>query len=261
MQRVGRVQVLRVVVVVDTGAVGEVVTGRAQGLAAGVAGGKVGQAIGTTDGLDVVHVALAAKVAGGRQVDLEGLAAVVLVVEVGLGGASHFDVVTTKEEERGTAGQANDVEKDNQLHSALGSEVEPLKDVATQEDANAGSRNGNAPRERAGHALAQVELGLQVLGQEEDEARDNDELHAGTQASDDVDLVGQELPGGPGDVLDVLAISVCVVVGPFAVMLVGRLLVLGSDGRVGGMVILFVNVHLDLLFLQCKRVVRCVCCC
>ena len=41
-----------------------------------MAGREVGEAVGAADGLDVVHVALAAKVAGGRQVDLEGLRAV-----------------------------------------------------------------------------------------------------------------------------------------------------------------------------------------
>ena len=38
-----------------------------------MARGEVGEAVGAADGLDVVHVALAAKVAGRRQVDLERL--------------------------------------------------------------------------------------------------------------------------------------------------------------------------------------------
>ena len=61
-----------------TSAVGEVaVAGGAQAGAPRVARGEVGESVGSADGLDVVHVALAAKVAGGREVDLEGLAVVV----------------------------------------------------------------------------------------------------------------------------------------------------------------------------------------
>ena len=39
--------------------------------ASGMAWREVGEAVGAADGLNVVHVALAAEVAGGRQVDLE----------------------------------------------------------------------------------------------------------------------------------------------------------------------------------------------
>jgi hypothetical protein len=49
--------------------------------AAGVAGGEVGQPVGAADGLDVVHVALAPEVAGGRQVDLERVVALVAAKE------------------------------------------------------------------------------------------------------------------------------------------------------------------------------------
>ncbi len=49
--------------------------------AAGVAGREVGQPVGAADGLDVVHVALAAEVAGGRQVDLERVVALVAAKE------------------------------------------------------------------------------------------------------------------------------------------------------------------------------------
>ncbi len=50
--------------------------------AAGVAGREVGQPVGAADGLDVVHVALAAKVAGGSQVDLERVVTLVAAIEV-----------------------------------------------------------------------------------------------------------------------------------------------------------------------------------
>ena len=41
-----------------------------------MAGREVGESVGSAHGLNVVHVALAAKVAGGGQVDLERLAPV-----------------------------------------------------------------------------------------------------------------------------------------------------------------------------------------
>jgi len=42
---------------------------------------EVGEAVGAADGLDVVHVALAPEVAGGCQIDLERVVA--LVAEIG----------------------------------------------------------------------------------------------------------------------------------------------------------------------------------
>ena len=56
--------------------VGKVVLPRARAGAAGVAGREVGESVGSAHGRNVVHVALAAKVAGGGQVDLEGLGSV-----------------------------------------------------------------------------------------------------------------------------------------------------------------------------------------
>ena len=56
--------------------------------------------------------------------------------------------------------------------------------------------------------LAEIELSLEVLWQENDEAGDDDELHAGAHAGHHVDLVGEEVPRGAGDVLDVLPVVV-----------------------------------------------------
>ena len=57
-----------------------------------------------------------------------------------------------------------------------------------EEDPDACARDGDAPREHGRRGLAQVELGLQVLGQEDDEAGHDDQLHASAQAGHDVDL-------------------------------------------------------------------------
>ena len=85
----------------DTGAVGVVITGE-QGGAAGVARREVGQTVGSAHRLDVVHVALTAKVAGVGQVDLKSLRGV-FVVTVGHCGARHGYVVAAKEEEQSIA--------------------------------------------------------------------------------------------------------------------------------------------------------------
>ena len=83
-----------------------------------------------------------------------------------------------------------------------------LEQIPAEKDADAGSGYGNAPGEHGGLGLAEVELSLEVLWQENYEAGDDDELHAGAHAGHHVDLVGEEIPGGAGDVLDVLAVVV-----------------------------------------------------
>ena len=83
-----------------------------------------------------------------------------------------------------------------------------LEQIPAKKDADAGSGYGNAPGEHGGLGLAEVELSLEVLWQENYEAGDDDELHAGAHAGHHVDLVGEEIPGGAGDVLDVLAVVI-----------------------------------------------------
>ena len=51
---------------------------------------EVGEAVGAADGLDVVHVALAAEVAGGRQVDLERGVAQVAATEKNINRLSNW---------------------------------------------------------------------------------------------------------------------------------------------------------------------------
>ena len=185
-------------------------------------------------------------------------------------GAGHLDVLAAEEEEHGVASQTEDVEEDHQLDGPFRPQLESLEDVSSQEDPDAGTGDGDAPGEHAGRALAQVELGLEVLRKEDDEAGDDDELHAGAETSHDVDLVGKELPGGSGYVLDVLPVAVVVVSPvlslPFPLMVVLVLLGVGvmgfsglcqglgfglwTDARICGVVILLVDVDLDLLFLQ-----------
>jgi len=133
-------------------------------------------------------------------------------VRIGHGSSGHLDVLATEEEEHDVAAETEDVEEDHQLGGTLGLKLKPLQDVAAHEDADAGAGDGNAAGEHAGHALGQIELGLQVLGQEDDEAGHDDELHAGPEAGHDVDLVGEELPHRLRDVLDVLAVVVLGVV-------------------------------------------------
>ena len=58
------------------------------------------------------------------------------------------------------------------------------------------------------HGLVQVELRLQVLGEENDESGDDDEFGARPQAGEDVDFVGEQPPHRLGDVLDVLPVVV-----------------------------------------------------
>ena len=190
-----------------------------------------------------------------------------LPVVIGHGGASHLDVIAAEDEEHRVAAQAEQVEEDDELDGALGPQLEPLQDVPAEEDADARAGDGDAAREHGGHALGEVELGLEVLGQEDDEAGDDDELHAGAEAGDDVDLVGEELPGGARDVLYVFAVRVGGVVagggrgsgsgaagsGCGSCRRVFRLLVLGPDGGVCGVVILLVDVDLHFLFLQSNK--------
>ncbi len=76
------------------------------------------------------------------------------------GCSGHLDVVAAEEEEHNVAGQAEDVEEDNQLGSAFRFQLKPFEDVAAQEDADAGARDGDASGEHTGHALGQVELRL-----------------------------------------------------------------------------------------------------
>ena len=62
------------------------------------------------------------------------------------------------------------------------------------------------------HGLVQVELRLQVLGEENDESGDDDEFGARPQAGEDVDFVGEQPPHRLGDVLDVLPVRATVVI-------------------------------------------------
>ena len=165
---------------------------------------------------------------------------------IGHGRAGHLDVVTAEEEEHCVTAQTQEVEEDDELDGSLGTELEALQNVAAKEDADARTRDGDPTREHAGHALAQVELCLQVLGQEHDESGHDDELHAGPQARDHIDLVSEEFPRGTWNVLDVLAIAVHVCVGGLS----GEgIFVLGTDAGIRRMVVLLVDVHLHLLFL------------
>ena len=167
------------------------------------------------------------------------------------------------------------------MDGSFRSQLQPFEDVPAQEDADASPRNGDAARVHAGAALAQVKLSLQVFGQEHDEPADDDQLHAGAQTGDDVDLVGQQSPSGARNVLDVLAVSVALI--GRRVVMVFRLdfgcdvfvvqggletpplgLVHHVDGvqRLGAgfnapgfgrMMVLFVDVHFDLLLLEFFR--------
>ena len=86
--------------------------------------------------------------------------------------------------------------------------MHPLEQIAAEKYAYACSRDGDAPGEHGGFGLAEIELRLEVLWQENDETGNDDELHASAHAGHHVDLVGEEIPGGAGDVLDVLTIVV-----------------------------------------------------
>ena len=94
------------------------------------------------------------------------------------------------------------------LHGSQRPELHPLEQVAAEKDADAGAGDGDAAGEHGRLRLAEVELSLEVLWQENDEAGDDDELHAGAHAGHHVDLVGEQVPCGAGDVLDVLAVVV-----------------------------------------------------
>ena len=49
-------------------------------------------------------------------------------------------------------------------------------------------------------------LSVWFLGQEDDEARDNNEFHAGAEAGHQEDPVGHQFPDAAGQVLEVLAV-------------------------------------------------------
>ena len=94
------------------------------------------------------------------------------------------------------------------LHGSQRPELHPLEEISAEEDADAGAGDCYAAGEHGGLGLAEIELSLEVLWQENDEAGDDDELHAGAHAGHHVDLVGEEVPRGAGDVLDVLPVVV-----------------------------------------------------
>ena len=123
--------------ITDACAVGVVVTGE-EGGAASMTRGEVGETIGSTHGLDVVHVALASKVAAVGQVDLEPLRG---VLRVGLGGPCHGDVVAAQEEEKTVAAQTKDIADKDELNRSSWTQLEFLENVATKDDADTSSRN------------------------------------------------------------------------------------------------------------------------
>lgn len=155
---------------------------------------EVGQAVVAADRLDVGHSTLAAEVAGGSEVHLEGLRALRAAVEVRNSGASHLDVVAAQEEEEAVAEQTDDVGDENELHGTLRPELEALEEAAAEEDADAGTGYGDRAGEDARLTLAEAELRLEVLGQEDDEARDDHQLHTGTEARHHVHRIAHEPP-------------------------------------------------------------------
>ena len=184
------------------GAVGVVVAGEERG-AARVARREVGQPVGAAHRLHVVHVALAAEVAAVGQVDLETLGG---VLGVGHGGAGHGHVVAAQEEEETVRGEAEQVADEDELHGAARPQLQLLEDVSAEDDADACAGDGGAAGQHARLGLAQVELGLEILGQEHDEAGHDDELAAGAQARHQEYPVGYEFPNAFWQVGQIFAI-------------------------------------------------------
>lgn len=139
-------------------------------------------------------MALAAEVAGGRQVHLERLHVLRRVVVVRNGRSGHFDVVTAEEEQKRVAREANDVGHEDELHSTFGFELKAFEEEAADEDADASAGDGDGAGEDARLALAQAELRLEVLRQEDDKATDDHQLHARAEARHDVHRVGYQTP-------------------------------------------------------------------
>ena len=86
--------------------------------------------------------ALAAKVAAVRQIDLESLARA--GAAVGHRGASHGHVVAAEKEEEAVAAETEHVTDEDELNGALGSELELLEDVASEDDADTGAGRDRA---------------------------------------------------------------------------------------------------------------------
>ena len=97
-----------------------------------------------------------------------------------------------------------------------------------------------------GLRLAEVELRLQVLGQEDDEAGHDDQLHAGTEAGGEVHPVGQQLPDTGRQVRQVLPVVL------HLLLLLGRQHVLRLLALLGPLLqgVLGVQVNLPLLLLE-----------
>lgn len=163
---------------------------------------KVRQPVVAADRFHVKHVTFAAKVARRRQVHLERLHVVLRrrAVVVRYRRASHFEILTTQEEQQPVTGQTDQVGDKHKLDGPLRLQLEPLQDATTDEDSDASARHGDRPREDTGLTLAQAELSLEVLWQEHHESGHDHQLHARPQAGHDVHRIGHQPPHGQGNV-------------------------------------------------------------
>ena len=90
------------------------------------------------------------------------------------GRSRHLNIIASEEEEHGVAAETDEIEEQDHLNGSFRSQLQSFQYVSAHKDADTRPGNGDTAREHAGLALGQVELSLQVLGQEDDEPGDDD---------------------------------------------------------------------------------------
>lgn len=167
---------------------------------------EVSQPVIPADGLNVSHMTFAAEIASGREIHLERLRMRCAIV-VRNGCSSHFQVIASKEKQQPVARETHYIRNEDKLHCSLGLQLETFEKATAKKNADASARHRNGPSENARLTFAQRELRFQIFRQEYNEPGDDHQLHAGSQARDNVNGIRYEAPHRKWYVFDVSSVA------------------------------------------------------